>query len=247
MNNMNSGGSEIERVLQEVGFSNAESKVYLALLKSGETKSGFLIKKTSLQSSVVHNALNSLIDKGFAAYVLKGKIKHYSALEPKIIKEYVEAKRKEFLQIFPALESLKEESEQETASAEVYEGYKGLFAATLSLLESAKKGDVYKYFAIPEMLISKEALDFFVKVDLIKKQRGIIVKGISELILTLSSLIVVVVFISPVLIEKPSLTNSEKFPKHSVTLRSGSCSATKEATILLKLPQILHQLGTFLR
>ena len=64
-----------ENLLQEIGFTKAEATVYLNLLKLGKTKSGSIIKLSGLQSSVVHNALNTLIDKGFVSYVLEGKIK----------------------------------------------------------------------------------------------------------------------------------------------------------------------------
>ena len=62
---MVSNMAEIQAILEENGFSKAEAKVYLTLLKLGETKSGQIIKQTSLQSSVVHNALNTLADKAF--------------------------------------------------------------------------------------------------------------------------------------------------------------------------------------
>lgn len=52
-----------ETILENIGFSKSEAVVYLALLKVGQTKSGKIIKITGLQSSVVHNALNTLEEK----------------------------------------------------------------------------------------------------------------------------------------------------------------------------------------
>ena len=70
-----------EDILVEIGFSKAESIVYVILLKTGPTKSGNIIKLSSLQSSVVHNALNTLANKGFVKYILEGKIKKSAHLE----------------------------------------------------------------------------------------------------------------------------------------------------------------------
>lgn len=170
-----------EKILEETGFSKAEAVVYLNLLKLGKTKSGNIIKISGLQSSVVHNALNSLIDKGFVTYILEGKIKHYLASDPKLIGRYLESKKQEFNHILPELESLKEKTKESLASAEVYEGYKGLYAATLDLSEGSKKGDTFKYFAAGKELLTKESLEFFSKIDSLKKERGISVRGIANL------------------------------------------------------------------
>jgi len=167
-------------VLQEVGLSKAEALVYLTLLKLGKTHSGKVIKLSGLQSSVVHNALNTLIEKGFVAYSLEGKIKNYSALDPKIIQESIEAKKQSYKQILPELQLIQEKSKQEVTTVEVYEGYKGLLTATLELIENSKKSDIFRYFAANEAVISEEALNFFQKVDMFKKEKGIIVRGIGD-------------------------------------------------------------------
>jgi len=172
--------AEIQAILEENGFSKAEAKVYLTLLKLGETKSGQIIKQTSLQSSVVHNALNTLADKGFLTYIIKGKTKHYQVAEPKIINNYIESKQKNFLKILPELESLKLKSKLEPIKVEIYEGYKGLLNATLRLIEGSRRGDIYKYFAMSEAVLNEDATEFFRKVDNLKKEKGIIIRGIAN-------------------------------------------------------------------
>lgn len=169
-----------EKILHENGFSRSESKVYLSLLRLGKVKSGEIIKYSELQSSVVHNALNSLIDKGFVTYILESKVKLYSPSDPRLIKKYLESKKQEFITILPELEKMKKSLKGRIPLAEVYEGWKGLYTANINLIQDAKKGDIYKYFAADERLLNKEALEFFKKVDMLKKAEGIIVKGISE-------------------------------------------------------------------
>ena len=168
-----------EIILEENGFSKSESKVYITLLKLGETKAGQIIKQTSLQSSVVHNALNTLTNKGFINHILKGKIKHYHALEPKIIKKYIKSKQESLEKILPELELLRKKNTVGQVKVEIYEGYNGLFNATLKILENSKKNETYKYFASVEL--NKDAIDFFKKVDNIKKERNLIIKGIANL------------------------------------------------------------------
>ena len=52
--------------LEDLGLSNAESRIYIALLESGPSKTGLIIDRTKLQSSTVYHILGSLIEKGLA-------------------------------------------------------------------------------------------------------------------------------------------------------------------------------------
>lgn len=166
--------------LERIGFSKSEAIVYLALLKLGITKSGKIIKLTGLQSSVIHNALNTLLEKGFITYILQGSIKQYKALNPEIIEQYLDSKKTEFSKILPSLKAMEKDNYNTSPDAEVYEGYNGLFTATLNLLQNSKKGDIYKYFAISDKLLTEETLNFFKKTDKLKKEKKITVKGVAE-------------------------------------------------------------------
>lgn len=171
---------EPKKGLEEVGLSKSESIVYISLLKLGKTKSGKVIKKTGLQSSTVHNALNMLTEKGFISYILEGKVKQYIALDPKIIRKYLDSKKEQFEQVLPNLEIFFAESMKEFPIAEVYAGYKGLLNATIELIGDRKKGETYKYFAAKETFLSEKAIAFFKKTDDLKKKAGIKTKGIAE-------------------------------------------------------------------
>jgi sugar-specific transcriptional regulator TrmB len=114
-----------QEILQEFGFTQAEAKIYLVLLKLGSVKVGQIIEKSGLQSSTTHNTLHSLIEKGFVTYILKGKMKLYQAVEPKLILEQFKEKEKKFQEVLPKLESLHKFAE-EKQSAEIYEGTKGI-------------------------------------------------------------------------------------------------------------------------
>ena len=91
------------QILEDLGFTNAEIKVYLALLELGVSTSGPIIDKSKLQSSVVHSTLNKLINKGFVSFVKQGQRNHYQAANPKNISEYIDEKKKEFENLLPEL------------------------------------------------------------------------------------------------------------------------------------------------
>lgn len=169
----------MEETIQKLGFTQAEARVYITLLKLGPVKVGKVIEKTGLQSSTVHNVLHSLIDKGIITYIIKGKMKIYQAVEPKLIlKEYKE-KEQEFEKIIPKLESLQKlaEAKQE---AEIYEGAKGIMNMLNELIENTKPNDVYYFFAVDVRGLNKEIQTFFERFDAKRKAKKLIVKGLAK-------------------------------------------------------------------
>lgn len=166
-----------EKALLDIGLTNAESKIYLSLLKLGKSKAGKIIKSTGLQSSVVHNGLNMLLEKGFIGYIVIGSVREYHALDPKIIEDYLESKKLEFHKTIPYFKSL--QTIKDFSSAEIYEGYAGILSAMLIMVSEAKRGEVFKYFAASEELLTDASLQFFARADLIRKEKGVKIKGIA--------------------------------------------------------------------
>lgn len=167
-------------ILEELGLSKGEIKVYLTLLELGSSKVGVIIEKSKMASSAVHNSLNSLKEKGLISYVKKGEIKHYQAVPPKQIVDFIEDKKKQLLEILPALE-LKQKLSQERQEAEIFEGTKGIMAMLNALIEDGRKGDEYRFFATFLEEKNEEIQKFFRKFDLKRAEKGLIVKGIAPL------------------------------------------------------------------
>jgi sugar-specific transcriptional regulator TrmB len=168
-----------QEILQEFGFTQAEAKIYLVLLKLGSVKVGQVIEKSGLQSSTTHNTLHSLIEKGFVTYVLKGKMKIYQAVEPKLILEEYKEKERKFQEVLPKLESIHKFSE-EKQNAEIYEGIKGVITMLNELIEDAKPSDAYYFFAIDVSGLNKEIQNFFERYDIKRKEKKLIVKGLAR-------------------------------------------------------------------
>ncbi|MFH1785289.1 MAG: helix-turn-helix domain-containing protein [Candidatus Micrarchaeota archaeon] len=137
------------KLLEEIGLSKGEVKVYLALLKLGSSKTGELASLASVSSSKVYKILGRLEKKGLVGHVLKGKIKHFSAMEPKRIMDYVdenrlrmEQNRELLMKLLPDLEMQKKAAEQKT-NATLYEGFKGVSSFFRNLVDELEKDDEY--------------------------------------------------------------------------------------------------------
>lgn len=126
------------QILEDLGFTNAEIKVYLALLELGSATAGPIIEKSGLQSSVVHTTLNNLVSKGFASFIKEGQRNHYQATNPKHISEYIDEKKKQFEELLPNL-ILKQQLSKEKSKVVSYRGIKGIRELLLELLESGGK------------------------------------------------------------------------------------------------------------
>jgi len=168
-----------QEILQEFGFTQAEAKIYLVLLKLGSVKVGQIIEKSGLQSSTTHNTLHSLIDKGFITYVLKGKMKIYQAVSPKSILEEYKEKEKKFKGILPNLENM-HKAVEEKQSAEIYDGLKGVITMLNELIDGTKPDDIYYFFAVDVSGLNKEIQNFFERYDIKRKAKKLTIRGLAR-------------------------------------------------------------------
>lgn len=165
-------------ILEDLGLTKGEIKVYIILLELGTTKVGSVIEKSGMASSAVHNSINTLIDKGLVSYIKKGKIKFYQAVQPKQLIDFIEEKKREVLKILPELE-IKQKLAREKQEADIFEGTKGIIAMLNLLIENVKKGDEYLFFAINVREQNEEIQKFFLKYDLKREDKGLTVKGLA--------------------------------------------------------------------
>lgn len=112
-------------ILEDLGLTKSEINVYISLLEIGSSNAGDVLKKSKLQNSVVHRALNSLIEKGLINYVIEGKRKIYTATDPENFNKYIEDKKERFLEILPELKK-KQASFKEVKNATIYNGKRGI-------------------------------------------------------------------------------------------------------------------------
>ncbi|MBU1198753.1 MAG: hypothetical protein KKF46_06155 [Nanoarchaeota archaeon] len=173
------------KTLETAGLTHAQAIIYLTLLELGQTKIGHIIEKTKLQSSVVHNNINKLIEKGLINFVMLGKIKQYSVADPEMFINYLEEQKKkidenkkQIQEIIPKLKSIKEHTKEKT-EVEVYKGKRGFKTAfTEEYLKLEPKQNI-PFLALPEEFHkTKEVRDFFSKVNELAIEKKCTFQGI---------------------------------------------------------------------
>lgn len=124
-----------ERLLGEVGLTKGEIKVYLTLLKTGQTTTGKIIKEAQISSGKIYEILEKLIKKGLVSYIIKEKTRYFGAASPNRILDYLNEKedslrkkRQEIIKELPSLIAREKEGKKEY-EANLFKGFKGIQTA----------------------------------------------------------------------------------------------------------------------
>ncbi len=123
------------QILEDIGLTNAEIKVYLTLLELGSSTAGPIIEKSNLQSSVAHMTLIKLAAKGFITSIQEGKRHHYQATNPSNIINFINEKKEKFEQLLPEL-LIKQQHAKQKPEVTLYRGIKGIKELLLELLNA---------------------------------------------------------------------------------------------------------------
>ena len=163
--------NNLEETLREIGLSNAESQIYLALLKIGEGKIGEIIKIVNITSSNVHEALEKLTKKGLISFIKKNKVKIYSPSPIESLKQLVEKdketliKKEENLRnLLPQLKEIKRIISIKQ-DAEIFFELRGIKSAFQKLLAQKIKGEEYLFFYNSTKENIRIVHEFFSKLD----------------------------------------------------------------------------------
>jgi len=112
-------------IFRELGLSDSEIKVYVSLLEIGSSGAGEVLVKSGLQNSVVHRALNSLVEKSLISFVLEGKRRVYSAVDPESFFDFIEEKKRKFREVLPELKK-KQKRVKKNDNAKAFKGVRGI-------------------------------------------------------------------------------------------------------------------------
>ncbi len=132
-------------ILKDLGLSEAEAKIYLALIETGSTLVGPIIKKTGLHRGTTYQTLQRLKEKGLVSSIIKGKKQHFKAVSPERLMDVLKEKEEKLKEILPELKS-RLELKKEKQEVYVYSGIKGIRSAMDKILEELNpKGEYFDF------------------------------------------------------------------------------------------------------
>jgi HTH-type transcriptional regulator, sugar sensing transcriptional regulator len=170
------------KILEEIGLTNSEIKVYLALLKIGQSTKKDIVKESQITPSKLYEITDKLIEKGMISYIKKNKVLHFSASPPEQVIDFINLKKqdldkqtKEFEKMIPDLKSLKKDSE---TNIEVLTGWKGMRTAYKTMLNTLGKNETDHVIVATPGEDKRKVEMFFQKLHLERREKQIHLKMI---------------------------------------------------------------------
>ncbi len=170
---------DVQTILEDIGLTRNEIKVYLALLSLGSTTSGPLIKQTGLHTSKVYDSLERLSEKGIVSHYLEDNSKHFKAVDPVRLKDFLAEKKKkitqqeaEIMKIIPFLQK-RQRVENDDTEVEIFRGWKGMDTVYTLLRNTLKKGETNYVFGASNGEEPAEVMRFFDEHNVKVAQKGI--------------------------------------------------------------------------
>jgi len=125
-------------ILEQIGLTKNESKVYFALLELGPSHAGIISRKTGLHRRTIYDTIEMLIKKGLIGYIVENNIKLFQASNPNRFLEILNEKENLILGQIPQMINLYTKT-KEKEETNFYKGKEGLKIIFQDQLESNKE------------------------------------------------------------------------------------------------------------
>ena len=130
--------SNISEVLKDLGFEEREIKIYLTLIRSGDSPALRISKETGIDRTTTYDLLERLIGKGIVSSYIKNKSKHFSALTPEKLRLYFKEKYSSLENIIPELKRISNQTPG-AVKCELFYGKEGLKSVGKDIVNNAKE------------------------------------------------------------------------------------------------------------
>ncbi|MDD5700307.1 MAG: helix-turn-helix domain-containing protein [Candidatus Nanoarchaeia archaeon] len=132
---------DTNRMLENLGLTEQEIKVYVALLELGPSLAGRITRKAGIHRRNVYDITERLIKKGMIGYILKNNRRLFEAANPEVFLDIVKREEARVLESLPFLRGLYEKT-KEKQETNFYKGVNGLKTVFQDQLEDNKGKEV---------------------------------------------------------------------------------------------------------
>lgn len=163
--------------LKNLGLSEKEAKIYLALLQLGPSTPYQIAKKAELKRPTAYVIAEELVEKGLIVHVPGEEKRRYIAKSPESFIEEREEKLKAAKQILPELRSF-QKGTAEKPSIMYFEGAEGVRQAYEYRKKELHNKEVVGFFASAED-ISPSVIKVFLDWSEYRKRHDILLRGLT--------------------------------------------------------------------
>lgn len=171
--------------LKELGLTDNEVRIYLALLRHGPLNPYKIAKITGLHRGYIYDSLERMVEKGVVNEIFVENKKHYQPTSPENLVEILRLKIDSVKSIIPDLKKI-ENSRKENIKIELHRGSNVLKIFLKDLLANFKEGEEALFLGVDETQFEKIEPIYLKKFfNLVKggkyRERNIIKKGAKKL------------------------------------------------------------------
>ncbi len=164
------------KILEEIGLTKGEIKVYVALFELGASTSGPIARQAGVSPSKVYPILNKLSAKSLVGSVIRGKTRYFEAAGSEKLLGFLEQKKDEITsqqheleRFLPSLPMPK----GAVTKAFLYEGLKSVKNMYNEILLKLGKGDTYLAYGISGSSSLRRSNAFFQDWQMRRGKKGI--------------------------------------------------------------------------
>lgn len=157
-------------LLEKLGLSQKEAKLYLVSLETGPATIAKLAHKSGLKRGTIYEFLDEMLEKGLLEVTISGKRRLYYGTPPKKLEKIIERQKEILNSLIPDLSLLIQNTPQKP-KIKFYEGKRGLFLAYYEILDIPNDSEVLGYATFEGIyeIFSKTAIEKYIRKRTAKK------------------------------------------------------------------------------
>ncbi len=96
----------MQKSIEELGLTEAESKVYISLLRKGSSLAGAITKETGIHRRTIYDILYRLRSKGLVSNIVINNKRYFEAVNPDRLLELIKEREDNIKKVLPELKDL---------------------------------------------------------------------------------------------------------------------------------------------
>ncbi|HLD56719.1 MAG TPA: helix-turn-helix domain-containing protein [archaeon] len=144
-------------ILKGIGFEEKEAKIYLVLIKFGNSPASKIGEELGYDRTTTYYALLRMVEKGYVTYLIKNGVKYFQPVSPEKILSKVKESESAFSEIIPELKKISGLG-QSDFSVELYKGKEGLNTLYRDIIEQG--GELLSFGVDEKTFIDFDILHF---------------------------------------------------------------------------------------
>jgi len=167
---------EYLKILEQIGLTESEAKIYLASLHLGAASVIEIGQKAGITRQMVYNLVPGMIESGLLKEVIRGRKRLFEAISPEVLRGRTEVISKQIEEIIPELKS-RQAGNSAVPLITVYENPIAMREWYEHFMKEAKRGEEFLVWSAGKdwYEMDKRFIDRFLRVKEMKRMKNLVI------------------------------------------------------------------------